>query len=331
MSYQLGFQVTPMCNGELDTSGDFKGGPHAAEQDTLYKMAEENRDGGNKMVQQGRYEEAIGRYTEMIMQTRALDNETDVEWTEEGRVAVRQLRAAAYLNLSLCFLKTQQWTHASNTATRAMQGDKEPPDPKEDVLTPEKKAKALFRRATAQTEGFGNFSKAAADLAQALKYTPDDKNIQQELAKTELAVKKVAKTADKKLSGFLNKRKDKDEGLFGDDLRPADGPKAKPIPNEPMKLSDGLWVMPGGEENKEEPSDDKVDYDELSREIAELREANAEEFGALRDKVTKKLVEELDQQEKEAKEKHEKEEAGEVAKEEAKAEEAAPPEKSESA
>merc|ERR1719335_1984464 len=72
------------------------------------------------------------------MQVRALENEPGVEWTDAGHEAVHQLRAAAYLNLSLCFLKTQQWTHASNTATRAMQGDKEPPDPKHDVLSAEK-------------------------------------------------------------------------------------------------------------------------------------------------------------------------------------------------
>jgi len=56
---------------------------------------------GNKLVQDGKYEEAIARYSEMIMQSRALENETDVQWTEEGRDSVRTLRAAAYLNLSL--------------------------------------------------------------------------------------------------------------------------------------------------------------------------------------------------------------------------------------
>mmetsp|Transcript_13760 Transcript_13760/g.30003 ORF Transcript_13760/g.30003 Transcript_13760/m.30003 type:complete len:344 (-) Transcript_13760:39-1070(-) len=301
-SYQLGFQLSPLIGGELDTSGDFKGGPHKAEDDPLFKMAEENRDGGNKMVKKGEYEPAIGRYSEMIMQTRSLEQEVDIIWTDESRDAVRQLRAAAYLNLSLCFLKTEQWTHASNTATRALQGDKDPPDPKENVLTPEKKAKALFRRAQAQSQGFGNFSKAVEDLQEALKHTPDDKGIKQELARLDREVSKAAKAADKKLAGFLNKSSEKGkDGIFGEALRPEEGPKAKPVPNEPMKLSDGLWVMPGNEEKKDEPpSDDKVDYDELSREIAEMKEACPEEFANLREQVTKKLEEQIKQQEEEA-------------------------------
>lgn len=301
-SYTVGYQLTPlMQDGSLDTSGDFKGGPHPADQDTLYKMACENRDGGNKMVQSGQYEAAIGRYSEMIMQLRALDNEVDIEWTDEGHLAVRQLRASAYLNLSLCFLKTEQWTHASNTATRAMQGDKEPPDPKEDVLAPEKRAKALFRRAQAQSQGFGNYTKALEDLKKALEYTPDDKAIQQELAKMERTTTKAAKAADKKLAGFLtaNKKVKDGEGLFDDSLRPEEGAKAKPPPNEPMKMSDGLWVMPGTEEKpKEEPSDDKVDFDELTREINEMKEDAPEEYAKLRDQVQKKLEEEIAEMDK---------------------------------
>merc|ERR1719230_453940 len=148
----------------------------------------------------------------MIMQLRALDNEVGIEWTDEGHLAVRQLRASAYLNLSLCFLKTEQWTHASNTATRAIQGDKDPPDPKEDVLAPEKKAKALFRRATAQCEGFGNFDKALEDLRRAHEFAPEDKAVQQMLKKCELAVAKTEKTATQKMKGFLSKSKEIQDG-----------------------------------------------------------------------------------------------------------------------
>mmetsp|Transcript_60318 Transcript_60318/g.174088 ORF Transcript_60318/g.174088 Transcript_60318/m.174088 type:complete len:348 (+) Transcript_60318:75-1118(+) len=307
-SYQVGFQITPlMQDGSLDTSGDFKGGPHAAEEDPLFKMAVENREGGNKMVAKGEYEMAIGRYSEMIMQLRALENEVGIEWTDDGRLAVRQQRASAYLNLSLCFIKTEQWTHASNTATRALQGDKDPPDPKEDVLAPEKKAKALFRRAQAQSQGFGNYAKALDDLKQALHYTPDDKAIQAEVGKMEKASAKAAKAADKKLAGFLSgaKKVKNGEGLFDDSLRPEEGWKAKPPPKEPVKMSDGLWVMPGVEEKKDEapPSEDKVDFDELSRELNELKEDNPEEYTKLREKVQKKLEEEIaemDRKEQEA-------------------------------
>merc|ERR1719181_2068163 len=115
------------------------------------------------------------------MKVRSLEGEKDVVWTDESTKDVRLLVATAYLNLSACFLKTQQWTHASNTATRAMQGDKDPPDPKHDVLAPEKKAKALFRRAQAQSEGFGNYEKAKEDLQKAVELAPEDKAVQQEL------------------------------------------------------------------------------------------------------------------------------------------------------
>ena len=45
------------------------------------------------MMQQRQYEMAIGRYSELIMQTRTLDNDTDVVWTPEGCLAARTLRA----------------------------------------------------------------------------------------------------------------------------------------------------------------------------------------------------------------------------------------------
>ena len=147
------------------------------------------------MVQEGKFEEAIARYSEMIMQSRALEGEQDVQWTDEGRDSVRQLRAAAYLNLSLCFLKLKQWQHCVNTATRALQGDKDPPDPKENVLPPEKKAKALFRRALAQKDGFEKLDEAVKDLKTALEYVPEDKSIQQELQRVNQALLKEKKKA----------------------------------------------------------------------------------------------------------------------------------------
>ena len=172
--YQVGFQLTPLGPDDDLTAHDFKGGPHPVEKDPIFKLCTENREKGNKLVQDSKFEEAIARYSEMIMQSRALEGEEDVEWTEEGRDAVRHLRAAAYLNLSLCFLRLKQYQHCVNTATRALQGDKDPPDPKENVLAPEKKAKALFRRACAQKEGFDKLEEASKDLKKALEYVPED-------------------------------------------------------------------------------------------------------------------------------------------------------------
>jgi tetratricopeptide (TPR) repeat protein len=303
--YQLGFQLTPLTSeGGLDTSGDFTGGAHSAVEDSLYKMACESRDVGNKLTQEGQYEAAIGKYSELIMQLRALENEQDIEWEASGQDAIHQLRAAAYLNLSLCFLKTQQWTHASNTATRAMQGDKDPPDPKHDVLAPEKKAKALFRRAQAQSEGFGNFDKAKADLQKALELTPEDKALQQELKRIEQKMSKSTKDADKKLAGFLNgsKKVQSGEGIFDDKLRPSDTPKPEP-PKEIKKLSDGLWMMPKDEKQEQAEAEqtgegeENIDYDELAREIHEMREDRPEVYKELRDKVKSALEEQVAEQE----------------------------------
>mmetsp|Transcript_101392 Transcript_101392/g.316087 ORF Transcript_101392/g.316087 Transcript_101392/m.316087 type:complete len:377 (+) Transcript_101392:1-1131(+) len=295
--FQLGFEMRPLTtDGDLDTSLDNKGLPHSVEHDMLYKMASENRESGNKMVGESKYEQAIGRYSEAIMQLRTLESETDVKWDDAARLKVRELRAAAYLNLSLCFVKTEQWTHASNTATRALQGDKTVPDPADAVLPPEKRAKALFRRAQAQCEGFGNFDKARDDLRKALEYTPGDKAVQQMLKKCDFAVKKTTKAADKKWGGFLKKEAQSGEGLFDDTLRPSEeAPKAK-APAEPMKLSDGLWVMPDNGQAKgsgaEGPEGEgAVDYEELGREIAEIKADKPEVYAQLRERV-KELAEE---------------------------------------
>lgn len=290
--YQVGFQLTPLSvDGSLDAA-DFKGGPHPVEKDPIYKLCVDNRDSGNKMVQEGKIEEAIARYSELIMQSRALESEPDVQWTDEGRDLVRHLRAAAYLNLSLCFLKSKQWQHAINTATRALQGDKDPPEPKENVLLPEKKAKALYRRAVALRDGFDKLDEAVKDLKKALEYVPEDKNVQLELQRTNQALAKEKKKSDKKLAGFLSSQSQ--GGIFSESDRQRDtrGPE---LPSEPVKVSDGLWVVPKeekeAEEGVQEAKEAGIDLDELGREINELREDKPEVFNELRDKM-KTLIEE---------------------------------------
>lgn len=299
----MGFKIEPLTQDHLDTSGDFVGGPHPVEEDPLYKRACTNRDEGNEMVKSGEYEGAVAKYSEMIMQIRALVDEEDVQWTNpdgsDGHDLVHQLRATAYLNLSLCFLKLQQWTHASNTATRALQGDKDPPDPKHDVLAPERKAKALFRRAQAQSEGFGNYEKAISDLKAAQHLSPEDKAVKQELQRIEQVLSKSVKEAEKKMAGFLssNKKAQSGEGIFDEKLRPK--PDANPKPKnitEPKKLKEGLWVVPEKEKEKDKEKEEgdedcpdagpeRVDYEELTREINEMREDNPEAYAKLREQV----------------------------------------------
>ena len=278
----MGFQLTPLGpDGDLNAH-DFTGGPHPVEKDPIFNLCTENREKGNKLVQDGKYEEAVARYSEMIMQSRALENETDVQWTDDGREAVRQLRAAAYLNLSLCFLKLKQWQHSVNTATRALQGDKDPPDPKENVLPPEKKAKALFRRALAQKDGFDKLDEALKDLKKALEYVPDDKSIQLEMQRINQALTKEKKKSDK-LAGFLSDSKTvkTGNGIFSEADRERDttGPQ---LPADPVKVRDGLWLVPKDEDqDAKEAVEAGIDLDELGREINELREDKPEVFGEL--------------------------------------------------
>lgn len=320
-SYQMGFELRPLtADGGLDTSLDFKGGPHPVAQDPLYLMSCENRETANRMVKEGQYEQAVSQYSELIVKTRTLESEEDVIWNDEARVKVRTLRATAYLNLSLCFLKLEQWTHASNTATRSMQGDKDPPDPKEDVLPDDKKAKALYRRAQAQTEGFGNFDKALQDLRKAQEYAPEDKGIKEMLRKVEYAVKKTEKKADKKMAGFLNKEAKSGEGLFDDSLRPTPGEKPKDIRDidEPKKLSEGLWVVPSAKEgaareaaaqaakslgvSREDYVNEKgeLDLEKLKAMIDNIKELDPQMYESLRDTVYGCLEERAQQAEEEA-------------------------------
>jgi hypothetical protein len=185
-------------------------------------------------------------------------------------------------------MKLEQWTHCINTATRALQGDKETPDPRDAVLEPEKRSKALFRRAQAQCEGFGNFDKARDDLKKALEYTPDDKAIDQMLRKCDFAVKKTSKAADKKMQGFLKKEAEGGDGLFDDSLRGSSTVEPKK-PTEPVKVSDGLWIAPQTEPVVESEGGQKLDLDELSREINEMREDQPEKYAELRAKICAQL------------------------------------------
>lgn len=292
-TFELGFELNPLTeSGHLDNSLDFAGGRRRLERDPLYNLASKNREKANDLVKEGNCQEAIGKYTEAIMQLRSCEGETDVEWCDESRLKVRQLRATIYLNLSLCFLKLEQWQHASNTATRALQGDKNPPDPHEDVLEPAKKVKALFRRASAQCEGFGNFEKALADLKKAHEFDPTDGQVLQMMKKCQIAVSKVTKKADKKMTGFLKKAQEEgDGGLFDESLRPKPEEKKPSKPVEPFKVKDGLFWMPGNKEDAPEAADNKdegngeIDYAELTREINEMREDNPKAYQAVREKL----------------------------------------------
>ena len=168
----------------------------ADEENAMYETAVTHRDVGNKLVQAKRYQLATDRCYEAIDTLNGIDDECE---------EVRVLRATVYLNLSMCHVKGEHWEAVVETATCALQGDRRVPDPLDDVLPPEKKAKALFRRATAHDEGFGNYEPAREDLRRARVYAPGDTSIEALFRKYDLAAKKEATAADRKLAGFLRK------------------------------------------------------------------------------------------------------------------------------
>jgi len=68
-----------------------------------------------------------------------------------------------------------------------------------------------------------------------------------------------------------------------------------------VKLKDGLWLAPKAEEEeqKEQFADGtEIDYNELSREIMEIKEAKPEVFATLRDKVKEMVLEEVAERER---------------------------------
>ena len=148
-----------------------------------YRKALEHRDEGNKLVQAQQYEHAIELYAGAVDLLSVYD------------VSVRELQAAVRLNLSLCSLKLERWAPAVNAATHAMQGERRAHATNEDAMPPARKAKALFRRATAY-EGLRCFDKARGDLSQARLLAPDDASIVKLLRRCDSAAALHAADAD---------------------------------------------------------------------------------------------------------------------------------------
>merc|ERR1719198_1038948 len=120
------------------------------------------------------------------------------------------------------------------------------------------------------------------------------------LKKMDIAVKKTERAATKKMAGFLSKTDKKGEGIFDEESRNRDT-SGVGMPAEPVKMSEGLWVVSKEQESAArraagadpimssrcKDGDDKIEFDEqeLSREIAELQEEDPETFAELQAKV----------------------------------------------
>ncbi len=148
-----------------------------ADDDSLWEMAVQTKTLGNKYFtgdmtkdppQKPRLDDAVSRYSEVIMQCRRMTDGGKAKLDKMGKTEkdVRELVQSCYLNLSACFLKMAEngdgpeddkdmlskhnSIHAFNSASRALFGDEDPLNPAHaEVLQGKQRVKALFRRASA--------------------------------------------------------------------------------------------------------------------------------------------------------------------------------------
>ena len=145
------------CQGvALDIRQSATGERHLVETDPPYVKAVDHRLLGHKAVHAAKFVVAIGSYQAVILRLRSLEVKREASWDCSAWKCIRQLQAAAFLNLSLCYLKTEQWTQAVNAATYVIQGEQSPPNPRDNVLVHGRHAKTLFHRAQADMRGLGN-------------------------------------------------------------------------------------------------------------------------------------------------------------------------------
>ena len=91
---------------------------------------------------------------------------------------IRALKLLCYLNLLLVCLQLKNYPRAIDYATFILEMDN---------ATPQNKAKALFRRGTAEIET-RKYDQAVADLEQALTLVPNDSAILRELQRAQQAI-----------------------------------------------------------------------------------------------------------------------------------------------
>jgi hypothetical protein len=139
---------------------------------TFLQQAQMDRECGNHLVQRTEFQHATHSYLRTLHQLRPFEIHPHIPWQQDHLKEFRELRAATYLNLSLCYLKLHQWMHAANAATEAMMGPEQEANQYVDMLTPTQKIKALCRRAQACFEGLQDLQTANEDLKLACAVSP---------------------------------------------------------------------------------------------------------------------------------------------------------------
>ena len=129
-----------------------------AQQDYAMSGSEQLKKDGNKLVGEGKYNDAIEKY--MRVKNNLQDNASP---------AARSLRVSCMLNMSLCFNKTNRHNSAISECTEVLKMDG-------------KSLKAYYRRGQAHAAK-QDFAAAVADLRRAVKLAPGDETVEAELTK----------------------------------------------------------------------------------------------------------------------------------------------------
>ena len=129
-----------------------------AQRDYALRGAEQLKTDGNKLVGEGKYNEAIEKYM------RVKNNLAD-----DPSAGAKTLRQSCQLNMSLCFNKTKRYNSAISECTEVLKQDG-------------KALKAYYRRGQAHAAK-EDWQSAVADLRRAVKLAPGDETVKGELDK----------------------------------------------------------------------------------------------------------------------------------------------------
>ena len=129
-----------------------------AQRDYALRGAEQLKTDGNKLVGEGKYNEAIEKYM------RVKNNLAD-----DPSTGAKTLRQSCQLNMSLCFNKTKRYNSAISECTEVLKQDG-------------KALKAYYRRGQAHAAK-EDWQAAVADLRRAVKLAPGDETVKGELDK----------------------------------------------------------------------------------------------------------------------------------------------------
>ena len=127
-----------------------------AQRDYALRGAEQLKTDGNKLVGEGKYNEAIEKYM------RVKNNLAD-----DPSAGAKTLRQSCQRNMSLCFNKTKRYNSAISECTEVLKQDG-------------KALKAYYRRGQAHAAK-EDWQSAVADLRRAVKLAPGDETVKGEL------------------------------------------------------------------------------------------------------------------------------------------------------